>query len=727
MTPNPVDTRDVSSPAAAGGALALRGLPIASLAALWLCCGIELLVPITPVTPPFLGYLTLLTLLLGLLHGTLWHGAFALLRTLPRPLALGSWFVASFASAAWLANQLGAFTRLHSRYGKLAIIVLAVTGAAGLALGALCAAMQPTASQPLGFLVSRSLRVRGVSAAALLAAFAGLQWADRRFFPGQYPLAHGGLRLAALWCVMFAIVLVLPKLPRPGRFGWTLALACYVLCMILLDTRRVATLAAFDARPWSASVLTAARSLIDVDRDGHAAFLGDSDCAPWNPRIHPGADDIPDNGIDENCAFGDATKQAQHVALVPISHDPPPLDVVLITADAWNQQHIGLYNPQGYGPTGRATTPLLDAWAKNATVFERAYSPGGWTSIAIPSLLRGVYARRLQWRRFYETNLDAMVAQKQLGQLRPGERPMHMFPFAFGDPHPTLPEMLKRRGFSTHAVTDDGYTAMLQSGTGVDRGFDSYRVVDSLPPEQRLDSGTAELAIRTLDGLRDKPGFFLWVHFFGTHYPDDRHPGVHDYGARPEDLYDHEVAYLDTQLARVLDAVGRSKRPVAVFVSADHGEGFNSVTRYHGDTLDDPVIRIPLLARVPGWPARRIAQPVSSIDLIPTILGLIHAPIPPYLDGIDLATTLDGDDPGNRMLFSDTWRYDPAGNVLRDVSAAYDADYKFILDRRSGILYRAYQVESRWDEHLLAVGLTGDVPKVVYGHLEAFGPVRLSN
>jgi arylsulfatase A-like enzyme len=130
---------------------------------------------------------------------------------------------------------------------------------------------------------------------------------------------------------------------------------------------------------------------------------------------------------------------------------------------------------------------------------------------------------------------------------------------------------------------------------------------------------------------------------------------------------------------------------------------------------------------VPGWPARRIAQPVSSIDLIPTILGLIHAPIPPYLDGIDLATTLDGDDPGNRMLFSDTWRYDPAGNVLRDVSAAYDADYKFILDRRSGILYRAYQVESRWDEHLLAVGLTGDVPKVVYGHLEAFGPVRLSN
>jgi arylsulfatase A-like enzyme len=191
-------------------------------------------------------------------------------------------------------------------------------------------------------------------------------------------------------------------------------------------------------------------------------------------------------------------------------------------------------------------------------------------------------------------------------------------------------------------------------------------------------------------------------------------------------LYDHEVAYLDTQLARVLDVVGRSKRPVAVFVSADHGEGFNSVTRYHGDTLDDPVIRIPLLARVPGWPARRIEQPVSSIDLIPTILALIHAPIPHYLDGIDLATTLD-DDHSTRMLFSDTWRYDPAGNVLRDVSAAYDADYKFILDRRSGILYRAYQVESRWDEHLLAVGLTGDVPKVVYGHLEAFGPLRLGN
>jgi hypothetical protein len=720
------DVRELGRPLPLSWVFSGSPYPFASIVALLLCCVIDSAIPPRAVGAPFVLYLTALAFWIGLLHGVCWSFGFWLLQRLPGWLSRALWVATSMAAGTWLAQQLGAFTRLHSRYWQLAVAVLAACGVAGIVFGVICALLQPTAARRLGYALSRRLRYRRALAVLLVAAFVGLQIGDRRFFPNQYPVAHQALRLAALWCAMFVIVLALRNSPRMRASTWIVAVAGYVACLFLLDDRRVVTLNTFDSRPWALSVLTVSRTLVDFDRDGHASFLGASDCAPWNPRVHPGAHEIPDNGIDENCVLGDAKRHTDKLDTIPVADKPPPLDIILITVDAFNPDHLGLYNPKGYGPQARNTSPNLDAWAKNATVFDHAYSPGGWTSVAVPAMLRGVYSRRLQWRKYFETSLNAMVKRSDLPRLRPGEQAMHMFPLAFGDPHPTMGELLKRRGMMSMALTDDGYSAMLQRGNGIERGFDIYREVDDLPVDKQDDAGTAETAIRMLQGVPEQRRFFMWVHFFGTHYPDTHHAGIRDYGQRPVDTYDHEVAYLDTQLIRLLNEIDKRKHPVAVFVSADHSEGLSNVTRYHGDSLDETIIWIPLLAKVPGWPAGRVQQVVSSIDLVPTMLALVKSPIPAYLDGIDLAPTLSAA-PQRRVLFSDTWRYSPDEKIVGDYSAAYDGTRKFILDRRSGAVYFASQSDKHAPARLVGTEPTDALSGTVYGYTEESGALRLSD
>jgi arylsulfatase A-like enzyme len=680
----------------------------ASVLALWVCCARELLMPARAVPREFPAYLLALASVVALLHGIAWSSVFWLFRQLPALLARLLWFALSFAALWWLARQLGAFTRLDSRYAKLAIYTLCGCGAAAVGIGLACAALQPTAAAPAGWIEARPRWLRYLLALLTAAAFVGLIIADRRIFPNQYPIAHNGLRLGALWALMFTLEIALPGLPKLHGQLWLLAAFGFASCLIFLDERRVQTLNAFSAHPIAQEVLQLCRRLVDFDRDGYASFLGAADCAPWDARVHPGAHDIPDNGIDENCILGDAKSAKTKIELPPPPKEPAPLDVVLITIDALNPYHLGLYNPKAYGPQARATTPNLDKWAENATVFNHAYTPGGWTSVAIPALLRGMYARHLHWIRYFETNRFAIVAARDVGNLPPGEQRLHMFPLAFGDPHPTIAELMKRRGMQTIGITDDGYSAMLQRGTGIERGFDSYQEVDSLPEDQRNDSGTAGLAILRLKGIPETRRFFMWVHFFGTHWPDDTHPGIRVYGTRPTDYYDHEIAYLDTQLKRLLDELATRKAPVAVFITADHGEGLNAITRYHGDTLDEPVVRIPLLARVPGWPIGRIEREVSSIDLLPTILRLVNEDAPRYLDGIDLGPLAHGELGQRRILFSDTWRYNGFGKLEVDQSAAYDGARKFLFDRLTGGIY--YENQAARSQVQTAATLVGFAP-----------------
>jgi arylsulfatase A-like enzyme len=364
---------------------------------------------------------------------------------------------------------------------------------------------------------------------------------------------------------------------------------------------------------------------------------------------------------------------------------PSPLDVVLITVDSLRPDRLGVYNRKYRKPQHR-TTPLLDEWAQQATVFENAFTSGGWTSVAMPSLMRGLFPRHMRWTYFYETTYYEMIRKPLKPKLRPGEQAERIYPLAFDDPRPSLAQRLQRRGMRTIAVVDDGYSQIFQRLGGASLGFDVYLERDKEPRARASNAGVVDLALQQLRRVRKRQRFFLWVHLFGVHGPDDFYPGVPTFGDSQSGRYDHEVAGLDPDLNRLLAALDSRPDKPAIFVTADHGEELNRGPRNHGFSLDDVILRVPLIARVPGWPIGRVADPVSIVDIMPTILAVTQTPAPAALDGRDLARMAQGLAQPPRILLADTWQLDAQARRTLEYVAAFDGVNKVIYDRKQHLM-----------------------------------------
>jgi len=106
------------------------------------------------------------------------------------------------------------------------------------------------------------------------------------------------------------------------------------------------------------------------------------------------------------------------------------------------------------------------------------------------------------------------------------------------------------------------------------------------------------------------------------------------------------VSYLDRKIGRLraaLAAAGLADDTLVV-VTSDHGEMLGERGLWLKKCFFEPACRIPLIFHAPGrFAPRRIAQPVSLVDLLPTLLGLAgypsDAPVE-ALDGVDLSPAL---------------------------------------------------------------------------------------
>jgi arylsulfatase A-like enzyme len=128
-------------------------------------------------------------------------------------------------------------------------------------------------------------------------------------------------------------------------------------------------------------------------------------------------------------------------------------------------------------------------------------------------------------------------------------------------------------------------------------------------------------------------------------------PAGEDFGDTPRDLYDHNLSYLDSALARFvnwLKAEDIYDQTVILFTS-DHGEQFwEHGASLHGHTLYEEEIRIPAILFVHGIQRRFEDVPVIAADMAPTIADLAGYWIdPPYDDphmGISLVPLILNDE-----------------------------------------------------------------------------------
>lgn len=319
---------------------------------------------------------------------------------------------------------------------------------------------------------------------------------------------------------------------------------------------------------------------------------------------------------------------APHHPQAPDAASKP--DVLLIHIDALRSDALGVY-----GAPGEAS-PNLDAFAGDAVVFEQNITQASWTRASTASLFTSLPpsshacdARDSALSPTVETLAEVM----QRGGYATGGLPNNANvtgALGFGqgfDDYPYQPQYPLGAAESTYALSFYSVVRKWYAGVHAEKRVEDYY----MPAETQL--------ARALDFITRQGGdrWFLYVHLMEPHDPYFRHPyDGYAYGRaefpHPEPeredelraLYAGEVRHADAELGAFftrLRQAGVYDRAL-IIVTSDHGEEFlDHGGWWHGTTLYDEQIHVPLLVKLPGnaRAGTRVPWQVRSIDIAPTI------------------------------------------------------------------------------------------------------------
>jgi len=318
----------------------------------------------------------------------------------------------------------------------------------------------------------------------------------------------------------------------------------------------------------------------------------------------------------------------------------PPLDVVLITVDTLRADRVG-----------GTLTPAINAIGARGARFLSARTTVPLTLPAHVSVMTGA--------------IPPATGVRLNGAHR------------FDGSRPTLARLFKDAGRDTAAFIG---AFVLDRQFGLGAGFDAYddqiarspgaplRLEAERPASVVADRAIAWITSRQPPIGRPRQPFFLWAHFYDPHAPYT--PPADALARAGGNAYDGEVTYADAEIGRLLRAIkdrGDEGRTVVVVVG-DHGESLGEHgERTHGMLLYDGALRIPLVIAGPGVPTGDRRQPVSIVDVAPTVLRLAGLIVPAGMQGRDLFTgPADAREVYAETLYPQTLGWSPLVALVED-------------------------------------------------------------
>lgn len=392
----------------------------------------------------------------------------------------------------------------------------------------------------------------------------------------------------------------------------------------------------------------------------------------------------------------------------PSNNSERPKNVILLSIDTLSGPVLRTFSREA------PALPNLDRFSMRAVRFKNAYTPGSWTLPAHASLMTGLYPDR-HGATDPRLKLSSNV--------------------------PTLAALLKTAGFETVGFTDESFVGHQY---GFNNGFDRYDGwvrSDDWRPELKLprDGGRHHIASAHLfdraitflsDHRPDDPPLFLFLHTYSVHdyfktygRIDDQHPNKTEVKEnfrhcltklerctakeweQLQDLYQAKLFELDEGFGRLLTAVEENglQNSTLLFVVSDHGEGFDYARRriHHAGRLHEDLVRIPVLAAGPGLTPRIAGEPISLVDVMPSILEIFDVSWSGALDGISFANSLypktSRESSPDRVIYTMEHAYQWVDGVRDEVNATRSTPLSIAVIRGNLWFIRGQSREELYD------------------------------
>jgi len=338
-------------------------------------------------------------------------------------------------------------------------------------------------------------------------------------------------------------------------------------------------------------------------------------------------------------------------------HNQPPIKddnhkvrgTILVVADALRADALSIYGATS--PQSKAVTPNIHKWAQSAVVFDDMSAQASWTKPAMASMMTSRHVAGHQTMLKTDTlpqTLETMAEVLTAGKVQTGAVVTNY-------------NLEKSYGFSA-GFTNYRYLApdrYLGAPADANRlvAYNVYRLIRERYMSQTREARffyqggqvVNQAAFEFLDQRQDTP-FFLWLHYMEPHDPFFSNDGQ-SYArvATPappshmakiyHDAYRDDVQRFDQAFGEMLEGLRKRNLldDVHIILTSDHGEEFNEHGGYyHGQTLYEEMLNIPLVISGPAVTPARRSDVARQIDIAPTIAGLFGLKPNPNWEGRNL-------------------------------------------------------------------------------------------